>query len=81
MRQLCSVAADGRQAGIEAFLDSDAQLVRCLRFQQENVIQNLVDIYGREFQFCRAGQIKKLLNEFVHAIDFANHDVGKFQQR
>src|SRR4249919_4240489 len=28
LRQLCSVAADRRQAGIEAFLDSDAQLVR-----------------------------------------------------
>jgi hypothetical protein len=39
-----------------------------------------VDIHGHELQFCRARQIKQLLDEFVHPIDFANHDVGKVQQ-
>ena len=77
LRQLGAVAADraagsGRIAFFTVMLCSG----RGLRFEQEHVFQDLVDIDRREFQLCRPRQIKKLLDEFVYPIDFANHDVG-----
>ena len=52
-----------------------------LRFEQQHVFQNFMDVDRAQRQLRGPREIEQLLDQLIHPVDFADHDVGKIAHR
>ena len=64
LSELCPVATDRRQTRIKAFSDLNIPVADRLAFQQQDILQDLVDVDGRERELRRARKVS-----LVHLLD------------